>query len=310
MKLLFILLITAFTIFANPLWFYKLEHKNYEIIGYGIDKELQVARDMAKSEVAKTIKVSITSSMNINKSSSTTSYKNEISSNLTSSSNATLQGLVIVKESYHDNSWYVAVKYDNRTLLQKIKEKYPNYKSAHNFNSLNVIRKNSYWYLKVKQHSFLLSDDNLVSLFYYHDNNNFEFSGNKKVYSSYDEMLFSLKSNYSKNKFVSILYVEQNGKVGVISANKKLDKTLRIPAKNEDKLQAYNPTKKTITEMYVALVTKKRLDLREFETISDTVLDESNYNFHKLLAIMKSSENRNNYATLKVKIRGSNVNSH
>ena len=104
--------------------------------------------------------------------------------------------------------------------------------------------------------------------------------------------LFGNKINFkviSKNKgYISILYVENNGKVGVILPNATIKQKLIYPSKkDEEALIAYNPYQKTISEMYVCIYSPTKLDLSEFENIDDDLLDESNYHFDKLLDIIQ-----------------------
>jgi len=93
-----ILIFLPLYIFASPKWFYNISHKNYEIIAYGVDKDLQVARDVAKLEISKQININISSNLDINKS---------IKNNISTSSNTTLQGIKILKEEHKDLIWYL-----------------------------------------------------------------------------------------------------------------------------------------------------------------------------------------------------------
>jgi len=52
--------------------------------------------------------------------------------------------------------------------------------------------------------------------------------------------------------------------------------------------------------MYICVYSETKLDLREFENISDDLLDESNYNFDKLLDIIQNKK----FSTIKLKIGG------
>ena len=286
---------------ATPDWFYNISTKSYEIVGYGIDNDLQTARDIAKGEISKTIKVKISSTTNINKSIEDGNYNKSQNSNLSTSSDATLQGIEIVKEENIDGKWYVSAIYDNRSLIQKINIKYPKYNlsSLQNLKNLKLVRKNNNWYLTIKNDLYLLNDNNFKDIFSNIDNKNIIFKSNKRTYKSQDSMIFNIVSKTTG--YISILYVEANGKVGVIFGNQNIDKKIVYPKKNaQEQLIAYNPTKTTITEQYICIYSKEKLDLREFENISDNLLDESNYNFDKLLDIIKDKK----FSSLKLKIRG------
>ncbi|MEA3314521.1 MAG: hypothetical protein U9Q30_01530 [Campylobacterota bacterium] len=296
-----ILLILPIYLFATPSWFYNIPLKNYEIIGYGIDGNLQTARDIAKAEISKTIKIKISSNSNINKSLSNDKYQKSFKSNISTSTDATLQGIKILKEEYKDNQWYVSVIYDNRTLIQKINIKYPKFNKSNlkDIQNIKVIRKDNSWYLKIKDDLYLLNNQNFQQIFSNINNKNLTFQSNKSIYKSQEQMQFKIATQ--DKGYVSILYSEANGKVGVILANKSIHKRLVYPKQNdENQLIAYNPTKNTIVEWYLCIYSKDKLELREFENISDDILDESNYNFGKLLDTMK----KNKFSTIKLKIKG------
>jgi hypothetical protein len=314
-----VLLFLPLYILAQPSWFHNTPHKNYEIIAYGVDKDLQIARNIAKAEVSKQISIHISSNTNIKKSIDNGNYNKSISNNISTSSNATLQGIKILKEVKEDNIWYVSVVYDNRTLLQKIKSKqqyikpsqikksYLNttplvksiFKTLGFKTDINLIRKNNSWYLNISDNLFLLNRDNFIKLFMNTKNEYISFSTNKNIYKYPDNIQF--KVNTKESGYVSILYSEENGKVGVLLNNMQIDKSIIYPKDNsEDNLIAYNPTNNTIQELYVTVYSKNKIDLDIFENVSDNLLDESNFSFDKLLDMI----NNNKFSTIPLKIKG------
>ncbi|MEA3331577.1 MAG: hypothetical protein U9Q29_07795 [Campylobacterota bacterium] len=83
-------------------------------------------------------------------------------------------------------------------------------------------------------------------------------------------------------------------------ANKKSSHSFRYPdVKSRDIFSVANPYKKTIQELYVAIYSKKPLSLHEFEHVSENLLDESNYNFHKLVSRLDSLD----FSSFVIKIR-------
>jgi len=121
---------------------------------------------------------------------------------------------------------------------------------------------------------------------------------NKDIYIENDDMFFYIRHN--NQAYISVLYVEHNGKVGILLANKKSKKSFVFPdIKKEDVLKIINPYGKTIKELYVVLSSKEPINLHKFENISDSLLDESNYNFDKLLLKL----NEYNFSTYEIKIR-------
>ncbi len=300
MKIILILIFICLSLFATPTWFYNVPSKSYEIVGYGIDEKLQTARDIAKAEISKTIMIKITSNSNVNKKSINGNYSKTHLSKIVTSTDATLQGIEILKEEYKDNKWYVSVIYDNRTLLQKINIKYPSYSETNlkDIKNLKVVRNNNNWYLKINEDLYFLNTQNFTKIFLNKSANNLTFKSNKTIYNSQEQMQFKITS---KDKgYISILYSEANGKVGIVLLNKNINKELIYPKQNdENQLITYNPTKNTIIELYICIYSKNKLDLRKFENISEHQLDESNYNFDKLLDTIKNKK----VSTLKLKIR-------
>lgn len=304
MKILLSILILSTYLFASPKWIYNSSHKSYEIIGYGIDKNLQVARNIAKSEIAEVLMVKISTNTSISTSDVNGVITKSSNSKLLSSTNSILQGVIVVKEEFIDNHWYVAVKYDNRTLLQKIQIKNPTFTKSDlkDITNLNLVRKNSNWYIKVENDLYFFSNQNFIDIFLDKNHNDLFFQANKKIYLSKDKMEFKINS---KDKgFVSILYSEENGKVGIIASNVNIKNKINYPLKNSKKeLITYNPTSRTLSELYICIYSKNRLNLNKFEKISSNTLDESNYNFNKLLEVM----NKNIFSTIKIKIKANNV---
>jgi len=301
MNKLLLFLILPIYLYSTPLWFHNTSSNSYEIIGYGIDTDLQIARDIAKSEISKQISIKISSNSNVKKTLINDNYQKSFKSNISTSTDATLQGIKILKEEYIDNKWYVGVIYDNRTLLQKINIKHPKYSSndMKNIKKLNIIRKSNNWYIKIKNDLYILSNDNFISIFSNKKSKNIELISDKIIYNSYDKIHFEINS---KNKgYVSILYSEASGKSAVILANKAINHNIVYPKQNsQDELVAYNPSNNTVIEWYICIYSKKKIDLSEFENISANTLDESNYNFDKLLDIIKHNE----YVSKRIKIRG------
>lgn len=114
-------------------------------------------------------------------------------------------------------------------------------------------------------------------------------------------MKFKINSN--NRGFVSILYSEENGKIGVIGSNITIINELNYPSENsKEELIAYNSTSNTLSELYICIYSKNKLDLDKFEKISNITLDDSNYNFDKLVELMQQHV----FSTIKIKIKASN----
>jgi len=320
---IFLLFIFPLVLVANPSWLYTIKptHSN-EIVGYGIDKSLTQARQNAMSDIVKSISVHIESSTDITKSTNDGKYKKNVSSNTKTQAKATLTGIEFIRGKQIGDLWYVAARYDNSPLEIKFKklllQNLTNEKQDETQNKylarspllrvLNseidtkydyeIIRKDNLWQLKYKNILLPLSQANFYKTFSTQSTKNLSIQANKSIFRENDEMYFKIKS--TKKGYLSILYVEHNGKVGVLTSNIKSQTNLLYPdLKSEDTFKISNPYNKPIQELYVVLHTEKPLDLSLFENVSENLLDESNYNFDTLLNVL----NHTKYASCLIKIK-------
>lgn len=317
-KFLYLLLLPII-VYANPSWFYNITptSKN-EIIGYGVSDKLSIAKQNAMSDIVKTIYIDINTQIDISKSLKDGDYNKNVSSILQTKTKATLSGVEFIKVEEFDGIWYVSAKYDNSPIEIKLKNKLTkNLKDEHQnrylqntnlFNTLNneinvklnykLIRKDNLWQIRYKDIMFPLKQDEFYKLFSNQKNQIISLIANKKIYKENDEMYFNI--NLKKRGYISILYVEHNGKVGVVLSNKLENKNFTYPdLKSEDTFKVVNPYGKTIKELYVILYSKKQIDLSEFENVSNNLLDNSNYNFDKLIKKLSNVK----YSTFTIKIR-------
>ncbi len=303
MKIYFIILLFSIKLLASPNWLYNIQkiHQN-EIIGYGIDSNQHQAKQIAMADIANYMSVNIKSNTSIYKKTNNDKYTKDISTNLETSSQANLTGIIFTNIEHIDGLWYVSAKYDNSPLELKFKKLLP--KDLINqkqniylsntllFKILNhemvkilnytIIRKDNLWQIKYNNIILPLSENNFFKLFTNYKSQEITIKANKEIYQQNDKMYFNIK--HKKNGYISILYVEHNGKVGILKANKKSNKSFIYPdIKSEDSFTIVNPYNKPISELYIAIYSEQPLDLYEFESVTDNLLDDSNYNFDKLL---------------------------
>jgi len=319
MRNLFLMLLLPVVLFATPSWFFNLEHdKKCEVVGYGMDADLDKAKQSAILDITNSISVSVSSSVNISSSDIGGKAKQDSSMNLQTQSKAILSGVEFIKIEEENGVWYVGAKYDNSPFEVKLKKMLPEQlkdekqnkylKHTWGVKSLNVdigkklnyeiVRKDNLWQLEYKDILLPINQNDLYKFFSNQKSKEISIKANQAIYKQNDEMYFNIK--HKGMGYVSILYVEHNGKVGVLLANKRSDKSFRYPEKNsEDIFKIANPYKKTIKELYVAIYSKEPIDLSEFENVSENLLDESNYNFHKLIEKL----DKLTFSTFVIKIR-------
>ncbi len=319
MKKILLIFLLPILLYGAPSWFFNIEHdEKCEIVGYGMDKELDRAKQSAISDITHSISVSVDSSVNISSSDIAGRAKQDSSVSLKTHSKAILSGIEFVKVENENGLWYVGALYDNSPLEIRLKKLLPaNLKDERQnrylrttwgIKSLNaeigkklnykIVRKDNFWQLKYRDILILINQNNFYKFFANKKSNTISLLANKSIYRQNDEMFFNVKH---KNKgYISILYVEHNGKVGLLLANHKSDKSFRYPdSKNEEVFRVANPYNKTIRELYVAIYSKTPINLYEFENVSENLLDESNYNFNKLIYRLDSLD----FSTFVIKIK-------
>jgi hypothetical protein len=302
--------IASIFLLSLSLWGYT--PKSYEVVGSGANSSLQVARDLARQDIANTISSNVISSTSMRKKSTQESFESEVKVDLKVQSSLILSNTKEIEKFQVDGIWYVKLVYDNRTLLEKIKAKKSYIQSSQPQNSYlekspfirkvyqsigrvntKILRNNNNWYLRLDNERFVLTSNDIVNLFSNTHSKDLTLSS-KRSYRSEEYMGFEVQSKLKG--FISFVYIESNGKVGVIYKNLPIEDKLSLGV---DELMAYNPSKSTIIEQYIVIYSNRHIDLSEFENVSEEVLDESNYNFHKLLELL----NTHPFSSIKIKIK-------
>jgi len=317
-KIIFVFLLPI-VLLASPSWLYKIEHdKKHDIVGYGISGNLREAKKNAIADITNTLHVSVDSSLDMVNKDENGNLTQNTSTHLSTSSKAVLSGVEYIKVEKSGELWYVAAKYDNSSLDIKLKKLLPDnlQNEAQNkylentplikklnkeFNvklNYQIIRKDNLWQLKYRDILLPINMRNFYQLFSNQYSPKLSIKPNKNIYRENDNMFFYIKQKMIG--YISVLYVEHNGKVGVLLLNKKSKKSFTFPnIKTEETFKIVNPYGKTIKELYVVLYSKIPIDLHKFENIDDNLLDESNYTFDKLLLKL----NKYNFSTYEIKIR-------
>jgi hypothetical protein len=299
---------------------YKLEKNNHnEIIGYGGSKSLEEARNIAIKDIVSQMSVTIKGTIVTTKLISNGKYKAEHKGETIVQTGATLSGAKIIKSQNYNGKFYVAVSYDKSLLEVKIKrklnqkisnQKQNNYiKNTVLVQRLNkylnkkldfeLIRKDNLWQIKYDNIFEAITEKDLYKLFVTTKNKNISISTNKTIFEDNDEIFFNIKL---KNKgFISILYVDAQGKVALLMSNEYKSKSFRFPSiQSEDIFTLTNLNNDTTYELIVAIYSKEKIDLSLFEEVNEEILDENNFNFDKLIKKLNNLE----FTTHKIKIKG------
>ena len=312
------LLTTQKVIAEQPEWFLQAPEQAYNIMGYGQATSLEDARDLAFKDISQTLKVKVSSSTDVNKQLHNEQYDSQVIQKLKTSSSAVLIGAKVEQSIQSEGTWYVAVAYDSSSLGTKMKRTLSSYtltKEKANYLSstplirsideevgvrlrYKVLRENDLWKLQYKDIKLVITEAEFIKLFSFYKGKGITLKLNKKIFYPQDNMTFSI--GLKKPSYVSMLYVEANGKVGVLFANKKYNKRANYPAKNSnDDLVVANPYKKVLNEMYLAVVSQNPLNLTAFENVQSNYLDGSNYKFAELVTILDKAD----FSSVVVKIK-------
>lgn len=286
----------------------------YEIIGYGEGKTIKEAKSNAKEEIAQTLISKIESSFT---SQTTTNndddFNKQTKSNLKITSNINLHDLKTIKQEKKDNIFYVVLKYKNLDLGYKIKTTIGNIQCNREKIDNDYLlqtplikkitssigcelnykldRRNEAWYLKYKEHLFLLSDDEFEELYISTPNNHFNFKSNKKVLTDGDSFYFTFHAK--KNGYITLLNVYENGITTLLQPSIPIKNTIQIPSKNSENYFEAGLVKDGVNtyDLYVAIYTKKPLDMSRFEyAYEDLAESELAYKFDELISVMSAYE--------------------
>jgi len=126
---LFSILVTNF-LFASdiPNWWYKIDTKKNQIIGYGEAKKLEVARQRAQRAISEEISTKVESSLTVSKEIKGKESIRTIKSVLKTSTSERLTDLRVLKSAQVNNKWYIALSYDWTPFAVKFKKKLIGYK--------------------------------------------------------------------------------------------------------------------------------------------------------------------------------------
>ncbi len=297
-----IFIITSCT--PSPKWYLNLSHTQSQIIGYAQAKELNIAKQNAKKDIAEMLQINIDSTLIIDKNSSTDKYSRKINSIVESRSNVKLNNLKILKQERIDGVWFVAIVYDNLPLTQKIihstnpkRENFNHPYLTHTtlFKALNkkfgfypkakIYAQNGQYYIAIDNQQFLISQQEFIELFSNQEHKNIKIKLKDRLKNN---ELYFIDTEFKEFGFASLFLVSHTGTVVSMFRNIELvDATFTYPNKKEyDGLRAeIEDGAKQSRDMFVALLCKKKEDIGLFNQVS-TKLEEDSFRFGQLVDLM------------------------
>jgi len=337
MKLIIFILISMFLIGCGnpkptqklikaPEWYthHQLHSKvKYEMFGYGQGTTIKEAKSNAKEDIAQTLISKIDSSFTSTTTTHNNLYTKQEKASLKVTSKLNLHNLKTIKQEQLSGIFYVSLKYKNLDLDYRVKttigdytcndEKIDNYLQKTSLlkkltSSLGcelnfkLDRRNEAWYLKYKEHLFLLSNDEFEELYVSTASEYISMKSSKRVLYDGDSFYFTFNSK--KSGYITFIDVYENGVVTLLQESTPIKKTLQIPSKkSENYFEAGLVEEGTNTyDLYVAIYSEKPLDMSRFMYASEELAEsEVAYKFDELIEFLNGYEYSNVLLRTKIK---------
>ena len=323
MKKLLFFCISTFAMASEPSWYHNLpNHTPNSYMGYGSGASESEATNNALISISSQINTKIDSQITQNKAFKDGSYQKDIQIKSNQQTKSNLSDYDVVKMSYEDGAFYVAIAYENISsidkFIKKIKAKVTKDEPQNSYiaktylakelkhtlsNDINfgLLRKDKKWYLKYQDMLQVIDKNDFEKFFTNVTNENITITTNKKSNILYDGDQFYFEVNSKTDGFVTILSVYEDGTVTTLYKNIpiKKTKTAHIPNdKFESVLAAGILEKGSETfDMYVAIITKDKVQFDRFATANEDIETNERYkNFDELIGFLEDKT----YTTLKV----------
>ena len=291
----------------SPKWFNtkSIQYRKNEIIGYAKAKELNIAKQSAKRNIAEMLQVDVTSILNIEINSSNEKYSKKSNSKINTTTTLRLNNLKIIKQERVNNIWYVAISYDNLPLFQKIihstnpkRENFnnPYLKETKLFKALKdkfgfypkakIYAQNGQYYITIDNQQFLISQQEFIELFINNSHPNIELELKERVKNN---KTYFVSTKFKRFGFASLFVVSHTGSVvGLFKNIKSTDAPLTYPNKEKyDGLRAKIDSDATHSrDMFVALLCGQKENLGLLNQVS-TELERDSFRFRQLIDLME-----------------------
>ncbi|RLA71265.1 MAG: hypothetical protein DRG24_05695, partial [Epsilonproteobacteria bacterium] len=276
-----------------PVWYLNILEQQHEIIGYGSGNSLEVAKTVARNEIAKSLVVYIQSEFTVDVKVTEKTLTRHSESHITEYTNIVLTDAKVLRSKQVDHTFYVALSYENLPLGQKIKKifsattlpkmkQHSLYQNAFFSTTLQslfgykpayeLFFKNGLYYLHMEHETFVLKESELRLFFFEKQSEHVSIKVSSKQLKTNDFFHFNIAANEAG--YLSLLQVDEEGRVIVHMDNlefKANEKVIYPDLKFYDGLQAgIVNSAEQISEQYMALLCKKRIDFSLFEHASQS----------------------------------------
>ena len=283
--------------YNTPFWYSSrsFEAPLFSIIGYGSGLSMKEAAKDARGDISAQFSVNISSSNKIAASTSKESFLPDIESKESSTTASIIKNSQIIKSEKVGKRYFVALIHKKVPKLKCVEKQNPfleNISLIKKANSLtrcnydySLVHINSSWYLYSDGFTQKLNYSQFDSFFSSTSSNSLQISSKYSSYQAGD--VFKLEIESKEDGFLSLLVVYENGKVGILAKNRVIKKnTIAYFPKEEssfDMVAGLNEDNSATKDLYFAFVTPHRINLAEFEPVSNRLLGENEYRFNKVL---------------------------
>ena len=277
----------------SPSWYLEPSKNSTVIYGYATSSSLDNAKLNAREDIAKSIKVKIQSSFSLVSKSKETSLSNEVLTQDTQHSISEYTDMILtdvkLKKSVKINDkWFVKMSYTNLPIVQQIKKRFygvelermnkDNLLANTNFSKrlkkefgyipkYTIFYKNGIFFLNIKRDNFILLNAKIKQFFFVKNNKNIEFKISKKQLKIGDYFNFTI--NHKNDNFISLIQVDELGKIIVHFDNLQTKKLVYPNPKIYEGLQAgILNNKNEAIEMYLAVSCKEKNNFTVFDQVS------------------------------------------
>ena len=300
MKSIVVWLMTAVMLLAAeiPSWFLQRSYqpaKSYEVIGYGMGKTLKEASLHAKEDIAGQLMTEISSTKKSRLQSKDDTLARSLDIEIDTQVHTVLSDLTPVKTQRAGETFFVALKYDNLKLSQRLVRKaekiaclrrplnpylaatpmYREIKKAAGCDiDVSLVRKDRAWFIAYDTVLLPIAPVDYKDLFVSVKYSPVTFSVSKSPLREGDRFFFTLHA--SERGYVTLLDVYANGMTAVVEPSFLMRKgqTRRLPSEDAQSyfeaavLDAGVPT----YDLYVVLFSRRPIDVSRFEATGDTLL--------------------------------------
>lgn len=299
-----------------PTWYTNIPSDiEYEIIGYGEGKTLKEAKSKAKEEIAQTVLTTVESSFTERTVQKNDEVEAESKSLVKVKTKLNLYNIRTVKIEQKEGVFYVALKYINLDLSHRVKKTITQFQCIKSEKSylhhtpllkklsvdlgcildFKLQRMNDAWYLKYKEHLFVLSEYEFEKLFVSQKSDIFDLKISKSPLRDGDRFHFNISSK--KDGYITFVNIYKDGIVTVLTQSQKIEHSLQIPSKESNiAFEAGLIDKQRDSyELFVAILSDKPLDMSRFVSSNQEYISSKRaYNFDELIDFLKDYD----YTTL------------